>query len=253
VIGLSGGPPVSLVCFGLLGTVAQDGGMRERAFAEACATQGIVPGTADYAHYMVAVHQALGQPAVEVFRGLFPDSPGRAEAAALSFERSFRAVVDRTGLSPVPGAAEVVAELRASGVRICVMSGLSRRLVGTVLDTLDWWRRVDIALTPDDVPRGYPWPDLMLTAMLRLGVQDVREAAYVGSTASGVLCGKRAGAGVITGVLAGGHTRDRLLSAGATHFIDEITELPALLAGKAPDAQEAAEPGTARRDTAGRG
>ena len=250
---MSGGPPVSLVCLGLLGTVAQDGGMRERAFAEACATQGIVPGTADYAHDMVAVHQALGQPAVEVFRGLFPDNPGRAEAAALSFERSFRAVMDRTGLSPVQGAAEVVAELRASGVRICVMSGLSRRLVSTVLDTLDWWRRVDLALSPEDVPRGYPWPDLMLTAMLRLGVQDVREAAYVGSTASGVLCGKRAGAGLIAGVLAGGHTRDRLQSAGATHFIGEIAELPALLAGKNPDPQEATEPGAARHGAAGPG
>ena len=250
---MSGGQPVSLVCFGLLGTVAQDGGMRERAFAEACATQGIVPGTADYAHYMVAVNQALGQPAVEVFRGLFPDSPGRAEAAALSFERSFRAVVDRTGLSPVPGAAEAVAELRASGVQICVMSGLSRRLVSMVLDALDWWRRVDLALTPDDVPRGYPWPDLMLTAMLRLGVQDVREAAYAGSTASGVLCGKRAGAGIIAGVLAGGHTRDRLRSAGATHFIGEVAELPALLAGKDLESQEAAEPGTANRSAGGRG
>jgi phosphoglycolate phosphatase len=252
VIGLSAGPPVSLVCLGLLGTVAQDGGMRERAFAEACATQGIVPGTADYAHYMVAVHQALGQPAVEVFRGLFPDSPGRAEAAALSFERSFRAVVDRTGLSPVPGAAEAIAELRASGVRICVVSGLSRRLVSMVLNTLDWWRRVDLALSPEDVPRGYPWPDLILTAMLRLGVQDVTEAAYAGSTASGVLCGKRAGAGIIAGVLAGGHTRDRLRSAGATHFIGEIAELPALLAGKDVQTQEAAESGAARRG-AGRG
>jgi phosphoglycolate phosphatase len=253
VIGLSGGPPVSLVCLGLLGTVAQDGGMRERAFAEACATQGIVPGTADYAHHMVAINQALGQPAVEVFRGLFPDNPGRAEAAGLSFERSFRAVVDRTGLSPVPGAAEAVAELRAAGARICVLSGLSRRLVAMVLDALDWWRRVDLALSPEDVPRGYPWPDLMLTAMLRLGVQDVREAAYVGGTASGVLCGKRAGAGVIAGVLAGGHTRDRLRSAGATHFIGEIAELPALLAGKDPETQVAAEPSAARRGAPGRG
>jgi phosphoglycolate phosphatase len=231
---LSGGLPVSLVCFGLLGTVAQDGGMRERAFAEACATQGVVPGTADYAHSMVAVHQSLGQPAVDVFRSLFPGNPGRAEAAALSFERSFRAVVDRTGLSPVPGAAEAVAELRASGVGICVISGLSRRLVGMVLDSLDWWRRIDLALSPEDVPRGYPWPDLMLTAMLRLGVQDVREAAYAGSTASGVLCGKRAGAGIVAGVLAGGHTRDRLQSAGATHLVGEVAELPALLAGDVP-------------------
>jgi phosphonatase-like hydrolase len=234
VIRLSAGLPVSLACCGLLGTVAQDDGMRERAFAEACATQGIVPGTADYAHCMVAVHQSLGQPAVEVFRGLFPDSPGRAEAAALSFERSFRAAADRTGLLPVPGAAEAIAQLRGSGVRICVVSGLPRRLVGLVLDSLDWRRRIDLALSPEDVPRGYPWPDLMLTAMLRLGVQDVREAAYVGTTASGVMCGKRAGAGIVAGVLTGGHTRDRLRSAGATHLISEIAELPALLARDVP-------------------
>ena len=41
--------PVSLVCCGLLGTTADDHGILERAFAEACATQGIVPGTAAYA------------------------------------------------------------------------------------------------------------------------------------------------------------------------------------------------------------
>lgn len=226
--------------------------MLERAFAEACATQGIVPGTADYAHYMVTVHQSQGQPAVDVFRGLFPGNPGRAEAAALSFERSFRAAVDRTGLEPVPGAGEAIAELRASGVRICVISGLSRRLVGLILDSLDWWRRVDLALSPDDVPRGCPWPDLMLAAMLRLGVDDVSAAAYAGSTASGVECAKRAGAGIVAGVLTGGHTRDRLRSAGATHFITGMADLPALLAGEDPEAREAAERGTARRG-AGKG
>ncbi len=250
---MNGGLPISLACCGLLGTVAQDGGMLERAFAEACATQGIVPGTADYAHCMVAVHQSLGQPAVDVFRGLFPDSPGRAEAAALSFERSFRSAVDRTGLSLVPGAEEAIAELRASGVRICMISGLSRRLVGLVLDTLDWWRRIDLALSPEDVPRGCPWPDLMLTAMLRLGVQDVSEAAYAGSTASGVQCAKRAGAGIVAGVLTGGHTRDRLRSAGATHFISEIAELPALLAGEDAETHGAVEHGATGRSAAGQG
>jgi phosphoglycolate phosphatase len=250
---LSGGQPISLACCGLLGTVAKDDGMLERAFAEACATQGIVPGTADYAHCMVAVHQSLGQPAVDVFRGLFPDNPGRAEAAAVSFERSFRSAVDRTGLSPVPGAEQAIAELRASGVRICMISGLSRRLVALVLDTLDWWRRIDLALSPEDVPRGCPWPDLMLTAMLRLGVEDVREAGYAGTSASGVMCAKRAGAGIVAGVLAGGHTRDRLRRAGATHFIGEIAELPSLLAGGDPETQKAAEHAATRRAAAGQG
>jgi phosphoglycolate phosphatase len=251
------GPPITLACFGLFGTAAQDDGMLERAFAEACATQGIVPGTTDYAHYMVAVHQTLGEPAVDVFRGLFPGNPGRAEAAALSFERSFRAAIDRQGLLPVPGAREALEGLRESGVRICMITGLSRRLLGIVLDTLGWWRLVDLALSPEDVPRGCPWPDQMLAAMLRLGVGDVQEAAYAGSTTSGIRCGKRSGARIVAGVLTGGHTQDRLREAGATHFITRITEFPALLAGAGTNVlvtgvAQARTPGTGIRPEAAR-
>ena len=241
-------PPITLACFGLFGTAAQDDGMLERAFAEACATQGIVPGTTDYAHYMVTVHQTLGEPAVDVFRALFPGNPGRAEAAALSFERSFRAAIDRHGLLPVPGAQETLEGLRESGIRICMITGLSRRLLGIVFDTLGWWRLVDLALSPEDVPRGCPWPDQILAAMLRVGVADVQEAAYAGSTTSGIRCAKRAGARIVAGVLTGGHTRDRLREAGATHFITRITEFPALLAGAGADEPAAGSP---RAETSG--
>jgi phosphonatase-like hydrolase len=223
--------PVTLVGCGLLGTTADDHGMLERAFAEAFATQGIVPGTAAYAHYMVGVHQAQGQAAVDVFRGLFPEGDGRAEAAALSFERSFRTAVDRAEISPVPGAEEAIRELSESGMRVCLISSLPRRLLGLTLDTLGWWRLADLTLCPEDVPRGGPWPDLMLAAMLRLGVEDVRAAAFAGSTASEIQCATRAGAGVVAGVLTGGHTSDRLRTAGATHLIDGIAQFPGLLRG----------------------
>ena len=225
--------------------------MLERAFAEACATQGIVPGTADYAHHMVAVHQTLGEPAVDVFRALFPGNTGRAEAAALSFERSFRAAIERHGLLPVPGALEAIERLRESGVRVCMITGLSRRLLGIVLDTLGWWRLVDLALSPEYVPRGCPWPDQMLAAMLRLGVEDVREAAYAGSTASGIRCGRRAGARIVAGVLTGGHTRERLRTAGATHFITGIGDFPALLADTRAEAPDVAVPGARMPEDAG--
>ncbi len=135
----------------------------------------------------------------------------------------------------MPGALEAIERLRESGVRVCMITGLSRRMLGIVLDTLGWWRLVDLALSPEDVPRGCPWPDQMLAAMLRLGVEDVREAAYAGSTASGIRCGRRAGARIVAGVLTGGHTRDRLRTAGATHFITGIGDFPALLAAAGPD------------------
>ncbi len=153
--------------------------MLERAFAEACATQGIVPGTADYAHHMVdRPSDARRARRSTCSACLFPGNTGRAEAAALSFERSFRAAIERHGLiAGARGAGGDRASCVTSGVRVCMITGLSRRLLGIVLDTLGWWRLVDLALSPEDVPRGCPWPDLMLAAMLRLGVEDVREAA----------------------------------------------------------------------------
>ena len=224
--------PVTLLCCGLLGVTADDGGILERAFTEAFATQGIVPGTAAYARSMVHVHQTRGQSAVDVFRALFPDAPGRAEAATLAFDRSYRLAVDRSGLVPMPGATEALQQIRESGVRVCFITGLSRGLLGLVLDTLGWWRQVDLVLCPEDAPRGYPWPDPMLCAMLRLGVTDVRETAYAGGTESGILCGQRAGAQIVAGILTGGHTRDRLQRAGATHLLGSFAELPAVLAAE---------------------
>jgi hypothetical protein len=44
---------------------------------------------------------------------------------------------------------------------------------------------------------------------------------------------------VVAGVLNGGHTRDRLRAAGATHLIQSIADLPALLAGASAGAAEA--------------
>jgi hypothetical protein len=88
--------------------------------------------------------------------------------------------------------------------------------------------------------------------MLRLGVGNVQEAAYAGSTTSGIRCGKRAGARIVAGVLTGGHTRDRLREAGATDFITRITEFPALLAGVGTDASAAGASQTWKTEPGGR-
>jgi phosphoglycolate phosphatase len=238
--------PVSLVCCGLIGTMVDDGGMVDRSYAEAIATQGVVTGTAAYARCMAQVHQMRGQYAVEVLRGMFPDSQARAQAAHLVLERSFCDTIGRTGVTSVPGAEAVMDKLSGVGVRICLLTSFSRRVLTAVLDTLGWWDRIDLALSSQDVPRGTPWPDLVLSAMLRLGVADVRETAVAHDAESGILCGRRAGAGIVTGVLTGAHSADRLRRAGATHLIPTVAHLPELLntagdpaPGQAPDAPAA--------------
>jgi phosphonatase-like hydrolase len=221
--------PVSLVCFGLNGTLVVDDGMAERSFTEAIATQGIVPGTSAYARCMVQVHQGRGRAAIDVLRSLFPGSEPRAQAALLAFDRSLSAAIGRAGLSPVPGVQQVMSILAAAGLRLCLLSGLSRSVLRIVLDGLAWQDCFDAVLCADDVPRGCPYPDLVLTAMLRLGVDDVRQAAVVHGTESGVLCGRRAGAGLVAAVLTGAHAQARLQNAGPDQLLPSVADLPALV------------------------
>jgi phosphoglycolate phosphatase len=227
-------PRISLVCCGLLGTMVADGldqeSMVERAFAEAIATQGVVAGTSDFARCMAQISRGRGRSTVDVFDSLFPGNQARAQAAGLAFERSYRAAVGRTGLSAMPGAEEAIDKLTGSGIRVCLVTGLPRGMLGLILDTLGWRGHGYLALCPDDAPRAFPWPDLVLTALLRLGADDVRDVAVASGTEHGVAAGRRAGARIVAGVRTGPHTASRMRRAGATHLIESVAELPDLVA-----------------------
>ncbi len=225
--------PVSLVCCDVLGAAAVDGSVLERAFAEAIATQGVVVGTAAYVRSMVQFDRTRGWPPAEVIRSLFPEEEIRAEVANLAFERSFQAAVDRFGMLPLPGVNEALAKLSAAGIKVCLMSSLSRPALNLIVERLDWSQRADLVLCADDVGQGFPWPDLILTAVLRLGIRDVRDVAVVTASEGGVLSAQRAGCRFIVGVLSDVDDASRLRRAGATHLLANIGELPDLVAAQA--------------------
>lgn len=227
-------PHISVVCCGLIGTTVEDGfgpeSMIERSFAEAIATQGVVAGTSAYTRCMYQVSRARGRPTLEIFDTLFPGNQARAQAACLAFERSYRAAVQRRGLALQPGAGEAIDKLTGSGIRICLVTSLSRDMLRFVLDAVGWRGRFDASLCPDDVSRGFPWPDLVITALLQLGAGDVREVAVAVGTEHGIHAARRAGAELTVGVLTGPHTPARLREAGAAHLIDSVAGLPDLVA-----------------------
>ncbi|WP_214107845.1 HAD family hydrolase [Acrocarpospora catenulata] len=223
--------PVRLACLDLAGTTIGDIAMVERAFAEAIATQGIVPGTSAYARAMVHVHRSRGCPKIDIFRGIFPDNEAQAQAANLTFERSYEGAIERSGLVPLPGTVEALDKLRAADIKIALITGFSRGTLGRVLAALGWDDKLNLALCPEDAGRGRPYPNLVLTAVLKLGIEDVRQVAVAGDSDNDMLCARRAGAGIAAGVLTGVHSRERLLSGGATHILDSIADFPTLLLG----------------------
>jgi phosphoglycolate phosphatase len=222
--------PVSLVCCDVIGAAAVDGSVLERAFAEAIATQGVVTGTAAYVRSMVQFDRTRGWSPADVMRTLFPEDEIRAQAADHAFERSFQTAVDRFGALPLPGANDALDKLTAAGTKVCLLSSLSRPALSLIVERLGWWQRGDLLLCADDVARGFPWPDLVLTAILRLGIGDVGDVAVVTASESGVLSARRAGARLVIGMLSDVHDASRLRRAGATHLLADIGDLPDLVA-----------------------
>jgi phosphonatase-like hydrolase len=233
------------VCCDLAGAIVSDGSVLEKAFAEAIGTQGVVPGTAAYARHMVQVNRSAGAPPLDVMHTLFSQDDAQAQAAYVAFERSYRAIVDRFGLTAAPGAVEAISKLTGSHVKVCLISGFSLGVNRLVLDRLGMTRYPDLTLGISDVPRGCPWPDLVLMAVIRLGIEDVAQVAVIGDSENVILAGRRAGSATRVGIT-GPRTAARLRQAGATHVIGAIADLPDLLLQPAGPG-----PGAADRDPVG--
>jgi phosphonatase-like hydrolase len=122
-------------------------------------------------------------------------------------------------------------------MRICLTTGFSPATREHIVSVLDWKGMIDLALSPADAGRGRPWPDMILTAVLRLRIDDVAEVAVVGDTDNDLVAGSRSGASLVIGVLTGAHSRSDLTSVPHTHIIDSVADLPALLLSRAGAAQ----------------
>ncbi|MGV0836195.1 phosphonatase-like hydrolase [Mycolicibacterium thermoresistibile] len=218
---------IALAVLDMAGTTVTDDGLVLRAFDAAATSVGMAQNGPERDAARRHVVDTMGQSKIEVFRALFGDED-RAQQANTAFEQAYdRFVAD--GVKPIPGAAEAISQLRAAGVRVALSTGFSPATQARILDALGWTDIADLTLAPRTGIRGRPHPDLVLTAVLRAGIDDVREVAVAGDTASDVRSGLRAGASISAGVLTGAHDAQTLRAAGATHVLGSVTELPHLV------------------------
>jgi phosphoglycolate phosphatase len=220
-------PVIRLAVLDLAGTTVRDDGAVEAAFVEALRQAGAGPETDGFARRLEHLRTTMGSSKIEVFRELLGDERA-AQRANEAFEAAYGHGLAAGGAEPIPGAVDAIATLRAGGVLVCLTTGFSSRTRDALLDALGWRDRVDLALSPGPGIRGRPHPDLVLAAVLALGVDDVRQVAVAGDTANDLLAGTRAGASIVAGVLTGAHGRSELSAVPHTHLLDSVAELPAL-------------------------
>ncbi|MFJ4406496.1 MULTISPECIES: phosphonatase-like hydrolase [unclassified Streptomyces] len=218
-----------LVVLDMAGTTVADDGLVELAFSRAAEELGVEPGSADHSAKLGYVRATMGESKITVFRALFGDERAARRGNA-AFETAYAALVDGGRCAPLPGARETIDALREAGRKVVLTTGFSRVTQDAILDALGWRDVADLTLCPADAGRGRPYPDMVLTALLRTGTDSVRQVAVAGDTAYDMLSGVRAGAPLVAGVLTGAHTEPQLIAAGATHVLASIAELPAAVA-----------------------
>jgi phosphonatase-like hydrolase len=217
----------ALVCLDMAGTTVRDDGAVDAAFTSALAAVGVTPGSRFYEEAEVVVHETMGWSKADVFARLF--DPDEARDATAAFAAAYEAIVAAGDVSEISGALQVLRDLRAAGVRVCLTTGFAPATRDALLHGLGWTAEIDLALSPADVGRGRPAPDLILGAMTRLGVEDPQAVAVVGDTVSDLQAGNAAGAGLVVGVLSGAHDAPTLEAASPTAVIADVTGLIALL------------------------
>jgi phosphonatase-like hydrolase len=221
------GTRIELAVVDMAGTTVVDNGLVLQAFDEAASAVGVPAEGDERESARRYVVDTMGQSKIEVFRTLFV-AEKRAQDANAAFETAYRNSIDG-GVWPVPGAAEAISQLREGGVKVVLTTGFSGATQALLLDALGWRDIADLVLAPGAGVRGRPYPDLVLSALMRTGVDDVAKVAVAGDTTSDVLSGLRAGAQIVAGTLTGAHDEAALRGAGATHVLGTIADFPSII------------------------
>lgn len=209
------------------GTTVTDGGAAERAVEQALEACGV--GGQRLEQALAHSRRSAGLDRTELFAQVFADDAATARAAGRAFSVAYDSMIASGAVRPIPGAEETVHTLRGHGVQVCLATGFGRHTQNSILEALGWMGLADLSLCSEDAGRGRPYPDMILTAVLALDVEDVRDVVVVGDTAADISSGLRAGVGAAVGVLTGAQTAGELSAAGASAVVPSIADVPGLL------------------------
>ena len=217
-----------MVAFDVAGTTLNDDGVVITAFKSAFEkTQPELWPTQGGAWTQYAI-DTMGQSKIHVFTELLGD-PEKADWANIAFEEAYLRGITQSGATPIAGAEELFKDLKSRGIAVVLTTGFSRSTLDILLETLNWENLIDLSVTPSEVERGRPHPDMLQKAASTLGITNPASVIVLGDTAADMQSAISFGAGQAIGVLTGAHDEHRLHDAGATSVINSVADLKTLI------------------------
>lgn len=132
---------------------------------------------------------------------------------------------ERNYLEIVPGAEELLMDLKAAGKQVALAT--NRDDAWKALAAINLANYFDAAVGCMDVPHGKPAPDMLFLVMEQLKTAPER-CVFIGDSLFDMRAARAAGI-VAIGLTQSGETRDDLIAAGAWQVRDRLTETRPLL------------------------
>ncbi|HWG02656.1 MAG TPA: HAD family hydrolase [Trebonia sp.] len=162
---------------------------------------------------MARIHRAIGMGSDQMLDKLLPADRDKDADADLSAAHGTLYATYWTRLRPLPGATDLLRACKRRGLAVVLASSAKEPEFNAMRAALDVEDAIDEATFAGDVEASKPAPDLVETALDKIGTRP-EDAVFIGDTVWDVHACQKAGVPCI-GVLSGGVSRDELLSAGA--------------------------------------
>ena len=165
------------------------------------------------------IHGLVGRPGSELIRTLLGDelADAHGEEAEELHSRYFGEC--EPTLRPLPGVRSLLEAIAERGWRTVLASSASEKTLALLRRVLDVDDLLCEITSSADADRGKPDPDIISTALDRVGL-DAARAIFVGDAVWDVQAGRRAGVATVA-VLCGGVAREALEQAGAAAVYDD--------------------------------
>ena len=164
-----------------------------------------------------------------------------AEAMLETYTVFQRSVHDEM-VRPFPGAGDVLAELKARGVRVAVVTSKRNGVARRTLEVCELWDAVELVVGADDVTLGKPDPEPVHLALDRFGLRDrAGEVLFVGDSPFDLRAGRAAGTRTAA-VSWGAFARSVLEVEGPDYFVERLGELLAIEPATRPTSRSRSAP-----------
>jgi phosphonatase-like hydrolase len=139
-------------------------------------------------------------------------------------ENNYRSNPD---VSEMEGASELFAALHEHDIKVVLDTGYFRRTADILIDKMGWKSNglVDFSVTSDEVLEGRPAPYMIQKAMEYFGITDSNAVAKIGDTPTDILEGIKAECSIVIGIAKDANSKDKLRSSGATHIVENLSEV----------------------------